>query len=710
MPKLFASQLLLLRNMRALTIDYSLVVIENRLTTLTNPMRANFSKWMLTAMLLCPLSMPVAMADTATLNLQDADIRVLIDTVSEITGKNFIIDPRVKAKVTVVSSKPMGSNELYQVFQSILQVHGFSAVQTGSVTKIVPDVNAKQGPVPTVTGNNASLGDQLVTRVIQINHVPAAQLVPILRPLIPQQGQLAAYQPSNILLVSDRAANVNRLVKIISRIDRPDQDDIELVRLMHAPAADVAKTLTTLQRTDSKGAQMPGQAMVTADERTNSILIGGDKATRLRLRGLIAHLDTPLDSGGDTQVVFLKYAQAADLVNILTGVSQSNSAATTTTAAAATTNNANGGASARRARRTPTTNSSNSSDVDIQADESNNALVITAPPSVQQELRKVIAQLDVRRDQVLIEAIIAEVSLDLSKALGSTFAVSGFGSSSGPAIVSNLGDLASNVYALASGTSAAIPAGTLLAGGDISDSGSGFAFLMQALASDAATNILSTPTLMTLDNIEAEIKVGQEVPFITGSYSTASSSSSTNPFQTIERKDVGLSLKVKPQINEGNIVQLDIEQESSSLASTSVSTSDVVTNKREIKTSVLAESGQVIVLGGLSDDSFRDSREKVPVLGDIPFFGNFFRYNSTQKVKQTLMVFIHPVILRDSVSASAYTAKKYDFFRSRQLDADIMNRGLVTDTKGVIPDLDELITQLPSGVPVGLIPQLPQVQ
>ncbi len=668
-----------------------------------------YMKWLLWTVLCLLGTAAVHAREQATLNLKDADIRVLIDTVSAITGKNFIIDPRVKAKVTVISSKPMGANELYQVFLSILQVHGFSAVDTGNVTKIVPDVNAKQGPVPVASRRHPGSGDQLVTRVVQINHVPAAQLVPILRPLIPQQGQLAAYQPSNILLISDRAANVRRLVKIIQRIDRPDQDDIEIIRLENAPAADVARTLSTLQRRNAKGGAMPGQPMITADERTNSILIGGDKSTRLRMRGIIAHLDTPLDSGGDTQVVFLKFTKAADMVKILTGVSKSGY---TGTGSGTRSGRRIKGAKSPSAFRRPTVGGTVGSrkDVSIQADEVNNALVITAPPAVQAELRKVIAQLDIRRAQVLIEAVIAEVSLDLKKELGASFGVKGFnvnGKNVGPAIVANLGDLATTVLGLSSGTATSVPAGTIIGGADLRKGKTNFAVLLKALASDAATNILSTPTLVTLDNVEAEISVGQEVPFLTGQFSnTGTNTGAVNPFQTIERRDVGLTLKVKPQISEGDEIHLDIEQESSSLASTSVSTTDVVTNKRKIKTSVLADNGQVIVLGGLTDDNFRDSKDKVPVLGDIPLVGKLFQFNSTKKVKQTLMVFIHPVILRDTATADKYTRAKYGFFRSRQLDADIVNRGLIKDSAGLIPDLDDLITQMP-GDGGALIPQLP---
>lgn len=626
---------------------------------------------------------------TATLNLKDADIRVLIDTVSEITGKNFIIDPRVKAKVTVVSAKPMSSNEIYQVFLSILQVHGFAAVSTGDVTKIVPDVSAKQGPVPTVTRNNPGHGDQIVTRVVPIQNVPAAQLVPILRPLIPQQGQLAAYQPSNVLLISDRAGNINRLVNIINKIDRPDQSDIEIIKLDHAPAAQVARTLSTLQQKGAKGQPTLGQPVITADERTNSVLISGDKSSRLRLRGIIAHLDTPLESGGDTQVIFLKYAKAEELAPILSGVSKSKQDASKA--------GAKGAAAANLESNRP---------VDIQADPSNNALIITGPPSAQQELRQVVAQLDIRRAQVLLEAIIAEVSEDLASELGVQWAVGNTDGTS-PVGLTNFGT-SNNLLQLAANPLSA-GQGMLLGVADLTSSGANFGVLLSALKGDAATNILSTPTLMTLDNIEAEIKVGQNVPFITGSFTnTGASSGATNPFQTIERKDIGLTLKVKPQINEGDSIKLEIEQESSNLAASSAAAADLITNTRSIKTSVMASDGQVIILGGLIDDQFTDSQQKVPGLGDIPLLGNLFRYDTTKKTKQSLMVFIRPIILRDPALTNAYTQEKYSYLQARQIEAKITDRGLIKDSAAILPDLDELITQLPS-VEDGFIQQLPRM-
>ncbi len=629
----------------------------------------------------------------ATLNLKDADIRVLIDTVSEITGNNFIIDPRVKAKVTVVSTHPMASSEIYQVFLSILQVHGFAAVQTGDVTKIVPDVSAKQGPVPIVTKSNPGWGDQVVTRVVQIHNVPAAQLVPILRPLIPQQGQLAAYQPSNILLISDRAANINRLVKIISKIDRPDQSDIEIITLKNAPASQVARTLSTLQQKSAKGAPILGQPVITADDRTNSILISGDKSSRLRLRGIIAHLDTPLESGGNTQVIFLKYAKADELAPILSGISKSKVASKGTAAG----------------KKTAASSPITERPVDIQADVSNNALIITGPPAALEELRRVVSQLDIRRAQVLLEAIIAEVSEDLASELGLQWAIDGSsGSGTAPVGLTNFGDASSSLLSLAANPTAA-GQGLLLGVANLVKGSTNFAVLLKALKGDAATNILSTPTLMTLDNVEAEIKVGKNVPFITGQFtSTGSASGATNPFQTIERRDIGLTLRVKPQINEGDSVKLEIEQESSSLAASSAGAADLITNTRSIKTSVMARDGQVIILGGLVDDTFTDSQQKVPLLGDIPILGHLFKYTTTKKSKQSLMVFIRPIILRDSALTNSYRQAKYSLLKARQMDANIADRGLIKNGAILLPDLDELITQLPS-VESGFIQQLPSL-
>lgn len=629
-------------------------------------------RWLISLCLLWALSTPGLSADTGvTLNLKDADIQSFIETVAEITGKNFVVDPRVKAKVTVVSARPMDRAEIYQVFLSVLQVHGFATVEVGEVIKILPDVNAKQGAGSVVTNNSSVKGDELVTRVIEIKHVAAAQMVPILRPLVPQQGHLAAYPGSNVLVVSDRGANISRLEKIIRKIDRPDAQEIEVIPLQHASANEVVQILNSLRTASGQAAQTPGAPVLAADERTNSILLSGDSTSRVRIRGLIAHLDTPIEGTGNTRVVFLHYAKAEDIAPILLGITEFE--------------NSEGG----------TTTQASRDDVDIQADETNNALVITAPPAKFESIRRVISQLDIRRAQVLVEAIIAEVSTDLMKELGAeAFLVPTGADPDGPAISSvNTGNLLSilqNPFSIGQGLSL----GAADLAGDTQ-----WGFLLRALEGDASTNILSTPTLVTLDNEEAEIVVAQNVPFITGQFTNTGSGtdSAVNPFQTIERQDVGITLRITPQINEGNSVKLDIEQESSSISSSSVA-SDLITNERRIATSVLVDDQDILVLGGLTQDDHRDTVTKTPLLGDIPLLGNLFRSTQTTKTKQNLMVFIHPVILRDAESAILATDSKYNYLRTRQLESKIEDRGLIKDNFARFPDLNDLVTQMPKSV------------
>jgi general secretion pathway protein D len=610
------------------------------------------------------------MADTVTLNLKDADISALISTVAEVTDRNFIIDPRVKGKVTVVSTRPMDSDEVYQVFLSILKVHGFAAVPSGEVIKIVPDVNAKQDGIPTIGDESAVRGDEMVTRVVGVDNVAAAQLVPILRPLVPQQGHLAAYPATNVLIISDRAGNVDRLVSIIRRIDQVSDSEIEVIPLQHASATEVVRVLTSLERAAPGGAAGKGTAaaggpVLVADERTNSVLLGGDRADRLRLRAIISHLDTPLETGGNTDVIYLKYAEATEIVDVLMGVGKVEERGT-----------AGGKAAAAPSSR---------GEFDIQADEATNALVITAPPDIMRTLKRVIDQLDVRRAQVLVDAVIAEVGVDTSRELGVQWIISGINNGTGPIGLINftntgtqLTDIANALIGAREGVQIPTPnANVSLGAGRIdSDKDVNFAGLMNALASDADTNILSTPTLVTLDNEEAEIIIGENVPFITGSFtSTGAGDSATNPFQTINREDVGLTLKIKPQINEGDAMKLNIEQEISSIADSVVGASDLITNKRSIKTTVMVDDGDVVVLGGLIEEQINESVQKVPLLGDIPLVGYLFRSTGADVRKQNLMVFIHPVILRDPAVTERYTNSKYNYLRALQLgrDADGVN-------------------------------------
>ena len=692
--------------------------------------------------------------ESVQINLRNVEIPALIETVSKITGKSFVVDPRVKGRVTVITPSGSDANEIYETFLSVLQVHGFSAVPSGNLIKIVPSNKAKQQPVPVVEEDvekgrrkpKKRSADELITRVIRVEHVPAAMLVPILRPLVPSTGQLQAYGPSNTIVISDRAANIDRLVKVIKRMDRADDEELEVIPLKYASAKELAQTIQILQRSSIKGAASKNK--ISADSRTNSLLLSGDKSSRQQVRKIIKKLDTFQTHHERTKVIYLRYAKATDLVRVLAGFSKTQKTTKGTKKGAAGTQSAavdiqadaatnsliitadpdvqknlarvihkldlhqpkhektkviylryakatdlvkvlTGFSKTQKTTKATTKGAAGTqkADIDIQADEATNSLIITAEPDAHKNLTKVIRKLDVRRAQVLVEAIIAEVSADLSKNLGIQL---GTGAADNGKNV-GFGILSTFASAGASVTSAGklIPAGdgatfgfALGSNGNIN-----FGLLMNALAGDAATNILSTPTLIALDNQEAKIVVGKNVPFLTGQYSNTGGGSSTpsNPFQTIERKDVGITLKIKPQINDGSSIRLDIEQEISSLAASDVSTSDVVTNKRMINTSVMVEDGQVLVLGGLIEDTYTDTEQKVPLLGDLPVIGRAFRNNKTIKKKQNLMVFIHPVIMRDVLSGDEYTRQKYNKLKHAQSTSNIAKRGLLK-SGAVFPD------------------------
>ena len=609
-----------------------------------------------------------------TLNLNNTDVYALIETVSNATGRNFVVDPRVSGKVTVISTTPVNAEKLYEMFLSVLQVHGFSAVPAGNLTKIVPDFAAKQGPVP-LLDTTTETRDQLVSQVIPIVNVPADPLVQILRPMVPQEGQLASNPASNSLLVTDRAANIQRLIEIIKLIDVPDSEEVDLVHLQQASAADVVQTLSPLQQ--ARGA---AGAQLISDERTNSILISGNQAFRNRVRSLIAKLDSPIDSGGNTQVIFLNFADAAEIAGILgegdLGTLDSTSSVAQVTNRA-TLEEGDGPADGEFGNRnnspvfrSTATNQTGGSRVNIKTDPSTNSLIITAPPAEMANLVAIIERLDIRRPQVMVEAVIAEVSEDNIRELGINFLLDG-SDSAGAAGFSNLdgatGRLAGTINSAGAGLPTALDAGTSFALGNFAGGDIDFGLLFNAIASDADNNVLSTPTIVTLDNEEAEIVVGTNVPFITGQQL---STANDNPFQTIERQDVGLRLKVKPQINEGDTIKLTLEQEVSSVNATTVTgASDITTSTRSINTTVLVEDGQTLVLGGLNDDMITDVIEKVPLLGDIPVVGRLFQFKSKTKSKNNLVIFLHPVILRDAETANRISSSKYDEMRTRRLRA-----------------------------------------
>lgn len=591
-----------------------------------------------------------AQGATITPNYVDADIRQIIEAVSEVTGKNFVIDPRVRAEVTMLSTTPMSPDAFYQTFLSILSVYGFVAVPSGEVIKILPDANARQMPGWEMMADGRG-PDDIVTQVVPVKNIAAAQLVPILRPLIPQYGHLAAHPASNLLIISDRAANVERVLRIIGRIDQASDEEYEVIRLEQASAGEIVRVVTALQQS-ARGAGGAPTITVVADARTNSVLISGDKTERLRIRTLVTHLDTPLEDGGDTRVRYLRYANAEELATKLDGQYSRASGAQAT-----------GGVA----------------NITIWADQQTNALVITAPPKIMRSMMGIIDRLDIRRAQVLIETIIVEVGLDKAAELGITWALLDddvvAAATAFPVVPGGVTDLimatgATGASSATGGAAMAIQPGITGAVGRLSDSSVSFAAVIRALQSDADNNIMGMPTLVTMDNEEAQIQVGQQVPFVTGNFTTpVTGGANLNPFQTIEREQVGLTLKITPQINEGDAVLLKIDQEVSTISESAVAV-DVITNNRTISTTVIVEDGGTLVLGGLIQDDIRESEQRVPLLGSIPLLGRLFRAKKVQYVKTNLMFFIKPTIIRDSVDAAFETNAKYNLIRDVQLGVD----------------------------------------
>jgi general secretion pathway protein D len=576
--------------------------------------------------------------------------------VSQVTGKTFIVDPRVRAQVTMLSTTPMSPDAFYEAFLSILQVYDYIAVPSGDVIKILPSLNARQVPSNDLPDRVSSTSDEIVTQVVQVRNVSAGQLVPILRPMMPQAAHLAAYPSANMLIISDRAANVNRIMRIVQRIDRSGDEDIEVIRLEHASANEIVRVINALSA--AQGADAAGAARIVSDERTNSVLVSGEKSQRLRLRTLVAHLDTPLETGGDTQVRYLRYADAEKLAGKLKEQ---------TGAAVA----AEGGQAAAQAATSP---GAVDKSITIWADPEMNALVMTAPPKAMRSLMAVVDRLDVRRAQVVIEAMLVEVSNDASRDLGVNWVVDGSGDNFLVGLFNqsiggtSIGDIAALVE---DPTAAPPPGGFTLGGGRNQDSGTNFAAILRALASNGDTNVVSMPSVITLDNEEAQIKVAQEVPFLTGTFTnTGGAGGAVNPFQTIERKEVGNILKITPQITDEDTILLKIEQEASGIAAAAaqVSSTDLVTNKRTISTRVLVDDGGMIVLGGLIEDRLTESESRVPVLGKIPVIGALFRVRNTQKTKTNLMVFIRPRVLRTAEQAAIETNSKYNYLRDLQLN------------------------------------------
>ena len=628
---------------------------------------------LITAAFLLPLgTSSLAQEPGITLNWKDADIRIVVEAVSEATGKNFILDPRVTGKVNLLSAEPMSKDAFYEAFLSILQVHGYVAIESGNLIKILPDATARQ--FPSGFGTTGAAGpDDMATQVIQVNNVAATQLVPILRPLIPQYGHMVAHAGSNMLIISDRAANLARMVSIIRRIDMASDEDIEVVSLQNASAAEIVRIMTALTQTQrADGA--PVSTSLVADSRTNSVLIGGDKADRLRLRTLIAHLDTPLEAGGDSQVRYLRYADAEDLATKL----QSHF-----------TNLTGGGGGAQGAAASSIDN------VSVWADPQTNAIIVNAPPKLMRSLMQIVDKLDIRRAQVLVEAIIVEVIADEENRLGVSWAIEGSGSDT-PIALTDFADVAGVVQLGTAAQGGAIDPSSLVRTGitvglgRISDSGVSFAAILNALEGDADTNIISTPSIVTTDNEEATLNVGQEVPFVTGSFTnTGGTGGSVNPFQTINRQQIGVKLAITPQINDGDSMVLKISQEISSIAQSAADAVDLITNQRIVETTVIVDDGEILVLGGLIEDTLLESNQSVPILGKIPLLGALFRSQKTEKRKTNLMIFIRAEIMRDSTDTTFHTNQKYNLIRKVQEGNDKNVQLMPGRERPILPQLEE---------------------
>lgn len=569
-----------------------------------------------------------------TINLRDADIRAFIDQISQLTGQTFIVDPRVRGQVSVVSNATLSLSEVYQLFLSVMATHGFSVLTQGDVARIVPNAEAKSE-----AGGGPTGGDLLETRVIQVQHSSATELIPLIRPLVPQYGHLAAVSSANALIISDRSANIARIEDLIRQLDRTESDDYSVINLQYGWALDIAEVLTnTLAR--GEGGDTAGSRII-ADSRTNRLIFTGPAQARQKLASLAQTLDTPSTRSANTRVIRLRHNDAKALAETLGDISE--------------------GLAAPVDGETVTTRPQN---ILIRADESLNALVMLADPELIGQLESIVRQLDVPRAQVMVEAAIVEVSGDITDALGVQWAVDARGSTGGAGGVS-FGNTGISIGSVLNSINeneipSNLPDGAIIGVGTRS-----FGALITALSANSKSNLLSTPSLLTLDNQEAEILVGQNVPFQTGAYTT-DAAGATNPFTTIEREDIGVTLRVVPHINEGATLRLEIEQEISSIAPTASLTAqavDLVTNKRSIKSTILAEDGQVVVLGGLIQDDITRTDSKVPLLGDIPFLGALFRSTQETQVKRNLMVFLRPTVIRDRAGLAALAGKKYSDIR-----------------------------------------------
>ncbi|QDQ25519.1 type II secretion system protein GspD [Chitinimonas arctica] len=650
----------------------------------------------------------MAADDKVMLNFVNSDIDSTVKAVGLISGKNFVLDQRVKGTINIVSSSPVRKSEVYEILLSALRLQGFSVVETPTSVRIVPEADAKQNFGATVSKKFNVGGDRIVTQVYPLKYESAAQLVPILRPLITPNNSIAAYPGSNMLVITDYADNVKRLNQIIGNIDQPSAGDMVTLPLKYASAVDVAQMIGRLMPEVSvsgvasggiPGAQFEGirKTVVVADLRANALLIRGDNATSLaQIRQLADTLDKQGANGGNIHVIYLRNAEApklaATLKAILTGTDVAATPGSTFTSVSSTNNSGQTPAAIPSSAPSSGGGGQISPGVAIQADPTTNALIVTAPDNVYNNIRAVIDKLDVRRAQVYVEAMIAEVLIDKGGDFGVQWLVGGGNKSVNAVGIGNIGTKDNNLGSIIAGIAnkTGIPAGFTLGliNGSVDGTGKkpNLAMIATAIEASGEGNVLSTPNLLTLDNEEASIVVGQDLPIVTGKQ--AATLAGQNPFNTIERKEVGIKLKIKPQVSEGGAITLQVSQEVSSAAPTvDTSGNGVAINTRKIDSKVLVDDGQVIVLGGLIETKVSQTDNRVPLLSSIPLIGNLFRFEHRESKRTNLMVFLRPVILRDGVSAGALSGERYQQLRDAQ-------GAYKMDSRWMLPDLPKV--QLPA--------------
>ena len=578
-------------------------------------------------------------AETVQINFRDADIRSVIESLAEITGKSFVLDPRVKGKVTIISPGPINSDLLYEAILSSLQVQGFQAVEDGAIIRVIPFTQAFQ-----FAGGDGD--NTLLTEIIKIRNVQAATLVPVVKPLLSNGARLLAFAQSNYLVMSDIKSNILAAKRVIAQMDDPDQNAVEVINLNYISAGEAGHIAGQLKQLQKQ------ELSLVEDGLNNRVIVSGPGIARTAFKNMLKLLDLPSTKKGSVEVIYLDYSRASEIKPIIDGMLSSDVFL--------------------RLAGESTSDKKTTTNYKIEIDELNNALVMAAPSAVIREIKNVVDKLDRARPQVLIEAVIAELSENQAKNLSSQLAITG--QDEGAYLTNFDGVLATLLGSIAEGDSSGLsnsipslaPSVIGMAGDFDQESGRGIGLLIQALKSDGRSKILSTPSVITLDNEEAALTSGEEVPFPTGSYANTNNTNSVNPFTTVNREEVGVMLKVKPQISKGDAVRLEIEQESSAVKSgTANSLLGATTTKSTIQTNVMIQDGELLVLGGLIEGTTGDSAEKVPLLGDIPLLGNLFRKSSKDDREKVLMMFIRPTILRNPEEANALSREKFDHLITR---------------------------------------------